>query len=89
MTEYTGFSGDETKQQGNYLALDFTASDGATTTVELLGGATGHPVDATDDMYCVFRITDKYKQKIKVVTTLGDDVVTKVYSLAGLDLETA
>lgn len=89
VTGYTGFSGDETKQSGNYLALKFTASAGATTTVQLLGGLTGQPVDVSSDMWCVFRITNKNTQKVKVVTTLNDDVVTRVYSLAGLDLETA
>ena len=85
---YTGFSGLESEQSGNYLALKFEASDGATTTVELLGGPLGHPVDASSDMWCVFRITDKFKQKIKIVSTLGNEVVTKVYSLANLDIET-
>ena len=89
VTGYTGFSGETSEQSGNYLALKFTASDSATTTVELIGGPLGHPVDATSDMWCVFRITDKNRQKIRIVSTLGDDVVTKTYSLAGLVLETA
>ena len=85
---YTGFSGDEDEQSGNYLALKFEGSEGATTTVELLGGKVGHPVDCTSDMWCVFRITDKNKQRIKIVTTLGNDTVTKIYSLANLVVET-
>ena len=89
VTGYTGFSGDATKQSGNYLALDFTASEGATTMVELLNGSTGHPVDASSDMYCVFRITDKNTQKVRVSTTLNSDTVVKTYSLAGLVLEKA
>ena len=89
VTGYTGFSGDETKQSGNYLALDFTASDGAVTMVELLNGNTGHPVDASSDMYCVFRITDKNNQKIRISSTLNSDTVVKTYSLAGLVLEKA
>ena len=89
VTGYTGFSGDTALQQGNYLALDFTASDGATTMVELLNGSTGHPVDASSDMYCVFRITDKNSQKIRISSTLNSDTVTKTYSLAGLVLERA
>ena len=89
VTGYTGFSGDAAKQEGNYLALDFTASDGATTMVELLNGSTGHPVDASSDMYCVFRITDKNTQKIRISSTLNSDTVTKTYSLAGLVLERA
>ena len=89
VTDYTGFSGDEAKQSGNYLALDFTASDGAVTMVELLNGSTGHPVDASSDMFCVFRITDKNNQKIRISSTLNSDTVVKTYSLAGLVLERA
>lgn len=89
VTGYTGFSGDEAEQSGNYLALKFEASDGATTTVQLLGGTHKNPVTLDSDMNCVFRITDRNTQRIKVVTTLGDDTITKIYSLAGLSIETA
>ena len=89
VTGYTGFSGDEAEQSGNFLALKFEASEGATTTVQLLGGVHREPVTLDSDMNCVFRITDRNTQRIKVVTTLGDDTITKVYSLAGLSIETA
>ena len=89
VTGYTGFSGDEAEQSGNFLALKFEASDGATTTVQLLGGTHKNPVTLDSDMNCVFRITDRNTQRIKVVTTLGDDTITKIYSLAGLSIETA
>jgi len=90
VTGYTGFSGDEELQSGNYLALKFEASTGATTTVQLIPGYTNkEPITLDSDMNCVFRINDKNKQKLKVVTTLGDDVVTKTFSLAGLAIETA
>ncbi|MBP5596081.1 MAG: phage major capsid protein [Pseudobutyrivibrio sp.] len=89
VTGYTGFSGDADEQSGNYLALHFDVSDGATTTVQLLGGSHKDPVTLDNDNNCVFRITDRNTQRIKVVTTLGDDTITKIYSLAGLSIETA
>lgn len=85
VTGYTQYSETEAEQSGNYLALKFDVSDGATTTVQL----TGKPVVTLDNnKNCVFRIENKNTQKIKVVTTLGDDTITKVFSLAGLDIET-
>lgn len=89
VTGYTGFSGDAAEQSGNYLALHFDVSDGATTTVQLLGGIHKDPVTLDSDNNCVFRITDRNNQRIKVITTLGDDTITKIYSLAGLSIETA
>ncbi len=88
VTGYTGFSGDTEEQSGNYLALRFDVSDGATTTVQLIGGTVKAPVTLDSDKNCVFRITNKNTQKIKVVTTLGDDTITKTFSLAGLEIET-
>ena len=89
VTGYTGFSGDTNKQFGNFLAVKFTATDGATTMVELINGDTGHPVDASSDMWLVVRITNKRSQKLKVSTTYNGVTVTKIYSLANLVLETA
>ena len=88
VTDYTGFSDQEALQSGNYLALKFEVSDGATTTVQLIGNPDNpNPVTLDNDNNIVLRITDKNKQKIKVVTTLGSDVVTKMFSLTGLELE--
>lgn len=83
---YTGFSGDTALQSGNFLALRMSATDGAVTTVELLGGDSATPVTLDSDMNIVLRIKNR-TQKIKVVTTLNGDTVTKVYSLASLTLE--
>ena len=88
VTGYTGFSQNEALQSGNYLALKFETSTGSTTTVQLIGATDNpNPVTLDSDKNIVLRITDKNKQKIKVVTTLGDDVVTKMYSLTALTLE--
>ena len=89
VTGYTGFSGNTDLQSGNYLALKFEHSTGATTTVQLINATDNpNPVTLDADMNTVLRITDKNRQKIKVVTTLGDDTITKIFSLSGLTLET-
>lgn len=83
VTGYTGFSGDPSLQSGNFLALKMTATDGATTTVELLGGESG-PVTLDEDMNVVLRIADQFEQSVKVVTTKGNASVTKVFALNDL-----
>lgn len=66
-----------------------TATDGATTTVELIGGASeGHPVELDSDMNIVIRVTN-IDQKVKVVTTKSGASVTKIFSLNDLILEEA
>ena len=90
VTGYTGFSGDTSEQSGNYLALKFDVSDGATTTIQLIGMSPVHdPATLDVDKNCVLRIRNKDAQKLKVVTTLGDDTITKIFSLTGLVCETA
>ena len=88
VTGYTGFSGDTEKQSGNYLALNFKIPEGATATVELVGGTSG-PVSFGSDDYCVFRIANT-SQTIQVVVT-GEDgsTLTKDFSLTGLKLKSA
>ena len=87
VTGYTGFSGDEAKQSGNYLAVDIAATPAdATVTVEVIGGdSEGNPV-TVDDGYLVVRVADK-KQKLKVVATSGDNVIEKVYNFGSLKLK--
>ena len=89
VTGYTGFSGDETLQSGNFLALKFVVPEGATATVQLIGG-TGSAVSLGDDDYCVFRITNAKTQYVQVVVTGSDrDTLTKNYYLNGLTLRSA
>lgn len=84
---YTGFSAKASEQQGNYLALKFEAEQGATTTVELVGGKSG-PVTLDSDMVWIVRISDQDKQTIKVITSKNGSTVTKVYGLQRLNCET-
>ena len=87
VTGYTGYSGDPDLQSGNYLALDFAATPAdSVITVEVIGGASeGNPI-TVDDGYCVFRVADR-KQKIKVVSTNGDNVIERTYGLGSLKLK--
>lgn len=87
VTGYTGFSGDPEEQSGNYLALKFTAEEGATVTVELINGTVGHPVTLDEDMNIVIRIADKDTQSIEVVASKGGASSTKTYALTGLTLQ--
>ena len=86
ITGYTQYSEVEAEQSGNYLALKFDVSDGSTTTIQITGK---DPVTLDSSKNAVFRVENKNSQKIKVVTTLGDDTITKVYSLSGLTVENA
>ena len=92
VTGYTGFNSSEPiEQEGNYLALDFSTdmdAQGATVTVELVGGTKGavqltHP----DDMFCVFRVTNKDTQNIRVKATKDGATSTRELDLSGLVLE--
>lgn len=92
VTGYTGFnSAEPIEQEGNYLALDFSTDmddEGATVTVELVGGTKG-PVQLThpDDMFCVFRVTDKNTQNIRVKATKDGATSTRELDLSGLVLQ--
>lgn len=88
MTDYTQFSDAPEQQKGNYLALKFDFTDGATTTVEIVGGTKG-AVTLDPDKNWVGLIANKDSQTIKVVATKGDMKVEKTYSLTGLTLEPA
>ena len=88
VTGYTGFSSETADQSGNYLALKFDYNDGATTTVEIVGGTKG-AVTLDEDKNWVGLIKDKSSQSIKVVSTMGEDTVTKTFGLTGLTLEAA
>lgn len=89
VTGYTGFSGNPEEQEGNYLALKFEATEGATTTIFLTNGTGTTPVELDSDMNCVVRVSDKDAQKFIVKTTKNDFVVEKTYSLSSLKCEEA
>ena len=85
VTGYTGFSGDVEEQSGNYLAFNVVAPNGATNTVQLVGGgASGNIVTISDD-YVVARIKSK-NTKLVLTSTINGLTVTKTYSLRLLKL---
>lgn len=88
VSDYTGFSGETELQNGHYLALKFEAEEGATTTIQLIGGeVVRDPVALDSDMNCVLKITDPMRQRLKVVTSLeGYGTTEKIYRLTGLEM---
>lgn len=86
VTGFTNFSSEPTKQNGNYLALKFDYPEGATTTVEIVGGTTG-PVTLDEDKNWVGLIKSNETQSVKVVMTKSDASVEKTYTLTSLTLE--
>lgn len=86
VTGYTGFSGDVAEQSGNYLALHVTASDGATTTVQLIGGHHG-PKTLDADGLVVLRI-ESTDEVVRFVSTKDGQATVKSYALTGVTLAT-
>ena len=84
MTGYTGYSGDAELQSGNYLALHAAAEEGATITVELVGGTTG-PVTLDPDGISIGRITST-EQSVRFVASKNGMTQTKTYALSDLTL---
>lgn len=71
--------------------MKFEATEGATTTIQLIGGdVVRNPVELDSDMNAVLKITDPSKQRLKIVSTLdGHSDFVKIYRLPGLVLEAA
>lgn len=73
----SAFGGD--LASGNFIALHFDAPEQATVKVKLTDEVT-----LDEDRIIILRIADKDTQTIKATLTLGEQVVTKTYSLTGL-----
>lgn len=86
VTNFTGYSQDTSENFGNFIALKFTATEGATTTIQIIGrDELREPTTLDSDMNAVIRIVDKNKDKLKVVTTTtSGETLTKIYSFANL-----
>ena len=83
--DYTGFSGDQALQSGNYTAIHASVPevDDVTITVKVT-----NPVVLDEDGIAVLRIADKSSQTITVVASKeGYESVTKVFDLSGLTCE--
>lgn len=85
VTEFTEFNpSDPNEQEGNFLALSVDADPEATIASEFIGGKHPEPVDLTEDKYCVYKITDKDTQKIKITVEKDEDSSETTYDLSGL-----
>ena len=90
VTDYTGFSGDPTEQEGHFLVFHAESNmPDSTITMELVNGRVGHPVTLDDDGIGIVHISDKDNQLLRIVATSKDGQFTdtKVYSLSELTLE--
>lgn len=88
VTGYTGFSGLAAEQKGNFIALHIESANADSIKCGLLNGKNGlATLDADGDI--VLQITDKARQKVKVVVTKGTKTTTRVFSLDELVLEKA
>ena len=79
---------------GNFIAVDlsdntFTGLTSVKVGMEPSAGAGLQEIINDPDKQGVFKVTDKYNQKLVVVQTNGKDTVTQKYTLSGLTLETA
>lgn len=83
--DYTGFSSKVEEQSGNYLVLHCESDEGATITVEVVGGTSG-PVTLDPDGIIILLIRDTATQSVRVIATKDEVSTTKVYSLTGLTL---
>ena len=81
---YTKFSSKASERKGNYLVLKLSSENGTVITKITGNGASGKDVTVNDG-FCVYRVTST-EQKIEVKATKDDKVVSKTYSLNGLDL---
>ena len=90
VTSYHDFNpSNPDEQKGHYLVLTFGPQDEETVKTKIAGGPSTmlDYVDATDDKYCVYRIQDKYTQKIYVKTEKGLQSTEEIYDLSTLTLE--
>ena len=86
VTGYTGFSGDPEEQNGNYLALKMTATEGATTRVKIVGGS-GNWVTLDEDMNIVLLIRNNTQQVVVECSKEGYVTKTRTYDLTDLILQ--
>ena len=84
VSNWTGYSGDPEENSGYFVVLKYEASEGATTTIQTIGGYHDEMIKPLDvDMQSVTKFKDN-KQKLKIVTTLEGETITKILSFSGL-----
>lgn len=84
VTGYTGFSGDASLQEGNYLSLKLADDDA--TAIEISIGERG-PVDVKEDGFIVIRLTaEDLSEDLVIADKNGVDVSTTTLDISGLTL---
>lgn len=88
VTGYTGWSGEEEYQSGNYIALHFDVEghDDAVITVELSNGRFGRQTLDSDHI-CIFRIEDAAQEIIVTISDTGYKTGIVRIPIHGLELE--
>ena len=91
VTGYTGFSGDQNEQSGNYLALKITDYEADEISVKLKNGIHTTPQVLDSDGIIVIRISDITTQDEVIVYVTDTDGVTfeKSYDISELTLQSA
>lgn len=87
VTGYTGYSGSAELQEGNYLATHAESEDGATISVELIGGHSG-PIILESDGLSVGRIESTEQVLRFTAMKAGKRTTVKDFDLSGLTLAT-
>lgn len=84
---FLGFSSNAIEQNGNYLALSFASEDAEKIETRVIGGTGKGYANATDDKFCIYRITNEKTQKIEIRVTKEDKSKSYVYDLSDLILD--
>ena len=87
-TGWTDFSGDVNKQEGFYICLKASLENGVGYDIKtsLIGGTDKEP-KSMDDGYCVYRIENPEKERIRIaVTKDGSTAIVKTYNISNLTL---
>lgn len=77
------FSNNPEETTGHYLVLSLTAPEKVTIKTKI--GDSGVEKEVSDG-YCIYRVKDKDKQKIYVITEKDGDSYRQIYNLSGLTL---
>lgn len=75
----------EEEKEGYFLALALSAAEGVKITTKVVNGL--HDEVTVEDGFCVYRITDKDRQKVKVSFTKDGETVNKLYTLKHMILK--
>lgn len=86
VTGYTGFSGDVSEQEGNYVALHITSTvEGVT--IKCKNSYSQREVTLDEDGILILRVIDKTKPIIFTASKAGYNTTVDTFNISGLTLE--